>query len=233
MRSRRDHAASSVQEGPHTSAETPSGVVLVPEWQSTRRRSTSADLARALAAVLLFALGGVGLAAAPLRPHSPFWWYGASTLVVAGICLVAYRPRMRRLPRATSDPIQPASDPAPERDANVLVPMLGALLVYKYRFIKEWQLDKALELQRKQRKQRQRLGDVLLEMGVVTRSQLRMALDYQDAYLREKRAKVGRRSAARGHAHASPQPTDAPSQSTEPLQSPLVEDAELADLLTE
>jgi hypothetical protein len=140
---------------------------------------------------------------------------------------------MRRLPRATSDPIQPAGDPAPERDSNVLVPMLGALLVYKYQFIKEWQLDKALELQRKQRRQRRRLGDILLEMAVVTRSQLRMALDYQDAYLREKRANVGRKSAARGHAHASPQPTDASSQSTEPHQSALVGDAELAHLLTE
>jgi hypothetical protein len=111
--------------------------------------------------------------------------------------------------------------------------MLGALLVYKYQFIKEWQLDKALELQRKKRKQRQRLGDVLIEMGAVTRSQLRMALQYQEAYLQEKRAEAERKSAAHGHHSDSPRPAQAPRRSDEPLQAIAADDPELANLLSE
>jgi len=59
------------------------------------------------------------------------------------------------------------------------VPMLGALLVYKYRLVTEEQLAAALEIQRKAGPTAPRLGTILLEMGLVSTRQLQEALAHQ------------------------------------------------------
>ena len=56
--------------------------------------------------------------------------------------------------------------------------LLGELLVYRYRLITKEQQGRALERQREVERGR-RLGEILIEMGFVTSSQLQDALDYQ------------------------------------------------------
>jgi hypothetical protein len=68
------------------------------------------------------------------------------------------------------------------------MPMLGALLVYKYRAITEGQLQRATEFQRKQKRRRRELllGQVLSqEMGLVSPSQLRERLEFQQSRVRQ------------------------------------------------
>jgi hypothetical protein len=55
---------------------------------------------------------------------------------------------------------------------------LGELLVYRYQLITEDQRDAALTQQRESVGKR-RLGEVLVEIGLVTQAQLQEALDYQ------------------------------------------------------
>jgi hypothetical protein len=56
--------------------------------------------------------------------------------------------------------------------------LLGELLVYRYRLVTAEQRDAALVHQRESAGRR-RLGEVLSEMGLITRSQLHEALDHQ------------------------------------------------------
>ncbi len=56
--------------------------------------------------------------------------------------------------------------------------MIGELLVYRYRLITREQRDAALAQQREPGKHR-RLGEVLVQMGLVTEGDLQEALDYQ------------------------------------------------------
>ncbi len=57
-------------------------------------------------------------------------------------------------------------------------PLLGELLVYKYQLITEAQLTKALA---RQRGTSQKLGEVLIEMGLVTAGQIAIALADQQS----------------------------------------------------
>ena len=75
-------------------------------------------------------------------------------------------------------------DSIPAR-AEPFVPMLGALLVYKYQALTEEQLEHALEQQRKEGKNRRRLGEILLDMGLVSSAELRKALEYQRSQARK------------------------------------------------
>ncbi len=133
----------------------------------------------------------------PLDKRSPAWWIGASFFALSGLCfsLLGRRAQSARRPRAAAPPAGQADlSERPSDDPDVLVPMLGVLLAFRYRVINEWQLEKALDIQRKQRKYKQSLGRILLEMGLVTQSQLQRALDYQKEYEQQKRARL--RSAA-------------------------------------
>jgi len=56
--------------------------------------------------------------------------------------------------------------------------LLGELLVYRYQLITKEQRAAALESQRGAERGR-RLGDVLMQMGLITPSQLEEVLDYQ------------------------------------------------------
>ena len=56
--------------------------------------------------------------------------------------------------------------------------LLGELLVYRYQLISKDQRAQALGRQ-KDKDRGRRLGEILLDMGLVTDTQLREALDYQ------------------------------------------------------
>jgi hypothetical protein len=103
-----------------------------------------------------------------------------------------------RGPRADQDALPVAPEPA--------VPMLGALLVYKYRLVTEEQLAEALEIQRKANEPRPRIGSILLEMGLLSMAQLHEALAYQRSLA------LGEVSAAalESALEDEPEPSDAP-----------------------
>jgi len=142
-----------------------------------------------ITSILVMGQVAVGIAlAATAGPVFAHAMTGESTMlwIIGGVCLVTgvalaaagltssrrrVQSLLRRKPRA----------PAPEQSRDPTVPMLGALLVYKYQVITEAQLQRALEQQHKAKRKGRNmmLGEVLLEMGMVKEPQLRAALDYQ------------------------------------------------------
>lgn len=87
-----------------------------------------------------------------------------------------------------------AAEAAAAAADDFLLPLLGALLVYRYQAMSEEQLWRALEQQRREGRNGRRLGDILLEMRLVSATQLRKALEYQQMEADRKRA--GRAEAA-------------------------------------
>ena len=138
-----------------------------------RVRRPIAALASKLVGPAVFLIGCGAWALMPLDKSSPAWWSGASFFALSGLCfsLLARRPQSKRRADAAAAPARHADLAGPRSsDPDVLVPMLGALLAFRFRVINEWQLEKALAVQRKQRKHKQSLGRILLEMGLVTQS---------------------------------------------------------------
>jgi len=159
-----------------------------------RVRARLAAVAPKLVGPAVFVIGCGAWALIPLDKRTPAWWIGASFFALSGLLLslLGRRPQPARGAHAAPLPAgQPDRNGRRPDDPDVVVPMVGALLAFRFRAINEWQLEKALAVQRKQRKPRQSLGRILLEMGLVTQSQLRQALDYQREYERRKRARLG------------------------------------------
>jgi len=138
---------------------------------------------RVVVGLVLAATGGVAFGHAWTREYAPLWWVGAITLLV-GILLVLSGLYARSRPADTTPQVvMPEETPQPQEP---LVPLLGALLVYKYQRITHKQLNEALEQQRKERQDRRRLGEILLAMGAITKPQLEEALEHQRTILRQK-----------------------------------------------
>jgi len=102
-------------------------------------------------------------------------WVGAAAALIGSLlglsAVYAIYAQIRPRSTAADDGIPVAPEPS--------VPMLGALLVYKYRFITEEQLAAALEVQRKETQGQRRIGGILLDMGLLTMAELQEALSYQ------------------------------------------------------
>lgn len=168
---------------------------------STRNRVQArlASVAPKLVGPAVFAIGCGAWALMPLDKTAPAWWIGASFFALSGLFLSLLAHRTDPARRAHAAPLPPSQADLNGRrldDPDVVVPMIGALLAFRFRAINEWQLAKALAVQRKQRRSKQSLGRILLDMGLVTQPQLRQALDYQKEYERRKRASL--REAASG-----------------------------------
>lgn len=128
----------------------------------------------------LAGVSGVAFGHAWSRDETSFWWVGGISLLT-GILLVLSacyaRSEAVALPKEV---VAQAQHYGPEP----LVPLLGALLVYKYQAITQEQLAKALA---EQRRSRRLLGEILLSMGVVNPAQLAEALEYQHSVAETKR----------------------------------------------
>jgi len=124
-------------------------------------------------AIFLGALGAFALTWVGMLKDT-WWWIGGAATAVAAALLVPGLRGLRALHRAAAVP--ESAHAAPRAPT---IPMLGALLVYRYRAITEAQLEAALAAQRKRRRRRQLLGDILVEMGYATRRQVDEALEYQ------------------------------------------------------
>lgn len=143
---------------------------------------------RVVVGLLLAATGGVAFGYAWTREYTPLWWVGAITLLVGALLLLSVR-YTRTQPAGVVQhiavPLAPTEEPEP------VVPLLGAVLVYKYQRISHEQLNQALEQQRRETQPRRRLGEILLAMGVITRSQLEEALAYQHTHLQQRASGKG------------------------------------------
>jgi hypothetical protein len=71
-----------------------------------------------------------------------------------------------------------------------VIPKLGALLVYKYQVITEEELEQALQRQREEPEKWRRLGEVLLDMGLISVVDLNEALGYQRSQAAAKQAET-------------------------------------------
>ena len=114
-------------------------------------------------------------------------WMGMGAMALGALVGFSGLCAMYRQARGPSAPDQEGFPIAPE----VTVPMLGALLVYKYGSVTEEQLAEALERQSNKPLPRPRLGSILLDMGVLSVAQIEEALAYQRSLeLRDPRAAV-------------------------------------------
>ncbi len=183
--------------------------LMVPGYVSrTKPDLLSAILIKAqmVVGIALGAVAGPVFAHAVVTQQTASWWVGGISvgtgviLVVAGLTS-SKRRAQRLLLSHRYDRDDGAEDTTESRDPTV--PMLGALLVYKYKVITPGQLERVLKEQQRRKEPRPRLGELLLEKGLVTKSQLYAALQYQSS--RSTRVTAPRRVAAPGK-EAAPLP---------------------------
>jgi hypothetical protein len=123
--------------------------------------------------LFLSATGGVILGHAWTAAEEAWWWIGGLTLLAAALLVLSSFYVRGRVVGPPPRQQRPAVSGVVVRWP---VPTLGELLVQKYRLITAPQLEEALE---KQGKEGGRLGDILVEMGVVSQSHLDAVLEDQ------------------------------------------------------
>ncbi len=125
--------------------------------------------------------GGVLYAHARTEAGAGPSWVGLTAIVVGALLslsgLYAIYARTRPCEVIVPDSVPARAEPA--------MPMLGALLVYKYGALTEEQLEQALEQQRSEGVNRRRIGEILLDMGFIGAADLQKALEHQRAQARK------------------------------------------------
>ena len=139
--------------------------------------------ARVLVGVGMTPIAGVAFGYACTREFAAPWWCVGGITFLLGLLLAVSG--FRGFYASLRQPKPQA--PTPANDREPWVPMVGALLIYKYQLITEGQLEKALQRQSRQRRNKRLLGDILIEMGLITKAQLQQALDYQRSCSRRDR----------------------------------------------
>ncbi len=140
--------------------------------------------ARVVTGLILGAVGGVVFGHAWTSSSAPLWWVGAISLLGGVLLLLSGLYARSRPPGATPD-IVVRQEPAEEHEP--VVPLIGAILIYKYQCLTHRELDDALREQRARGPGRPLIGQILLEMGAITPTELETALEHQRALAREKR----------------------------------------------
>ncbi|MBN1459101.1 MAG: hypothetical protein JXA57_06165 [Armatimonadetes bacterium] len=133
----------------------------------------------------LATVGGVAFGHAWTNEGTPMWWVGAITLLT-GLLLVLSGLYMRSHPRGVAPEVGVRGEPTDTGEP--VVPLLGAILVYQFRWVTQQQLNRALEQQRSEGRDKRRIGEILLDLEMITQAQLQEALDRQDSLLRDKHA---------------------------------------------
>jgi len=134
---------------------------------------------RVLIGLALAATAGVSFGHAWTEERNSLWWVGAVTLL-AGVLLMLSALYARSEAKEIATSLAEASESVRPRER--LVPLLGALLVYKYQLITHQQLAAAIE---EQRKDKRLLGQILRAQGLITEGQLQEALAYQRGFVPE------------------------------------------------
>jgi hypothetical protein len=128
---------------------------------------------RACVGLIMVCAAGAVLGGASGLRGLVLWGSGGSGLLL-GVLLVLSSlraPRRRTGASATAPPPQQWMD-----WQQTAVPRIGTILIDKYGFITPGELERALEVQKGSP---QRLGEILVGMGVLSPRDLEMALDYQ------------------------------------------------------
>jgi hypothetical protein len=121
--------------------------------------------------------GGVAMGHAWTSESTPWWAVGGTTLMV-GVLMVLSGVYARSHPRGIVPHVVVTEEPAEAGEPSM--PLLGALLVYKYQVITHRQLREALEEQKKTIPRR-RLGEILVLKGLITIGELEEALSFQQS----------------------------------------------------
>lgn len=124
----------------------------------------------------LGAIAGVSFGHAWTSEKLSMWFVGAISLLAAVLLVLS-----ALYARKGAVPAGRGPEPAvrPVAPGERLVPLLGALLVYKYQLISHQQLAAAIAEQKRSKK---RIGEILMQMGLITETQLREALEYQQSF---------------------------------------------------
>jgi len=139
--------------------------------------------ARVVMGLILGAVGGVAFGHAWTNSSAPWWWVGAISLLGGVLLLLSGLYARSRPPGVTPDIVVRQEHP---NEQEVVVPLLGALLIYKYQCLTHRELDEALREQREQGPGRRLIGQILVDMGAITTAQLDTALEHQRTLVREK-----------------------------------------------
>jgi len=129
---------------------------------------------RSVLGLALIAEGGV-LYVHARAYEGPLWLVGVVAILVGAVLAFPGMSALCTRSRATEMVIV---DQLPV-GGDASIPMLGALLVYKYKLITEEHLQQALEEQRKDGESKRLLGGILLDLGLLSVAELQTALDYQ------------------------------------------------------
>jgi len=136
---------------------------------------------RVVSGLCLATVGGVAFGHAWTNESLPWWGVGGITLLVGLLLVLSGLYARSRPPGVTPEVVVPEGT---REDQEPLVPLLGALLVYKYQLITHKQLREALEEQRKT-VPRRRLGEILVLKGLITLRELEEALAFQQPQVPE------------------------------------------------
>jgi hypothetical protein len=138
---------------------------------------------RIVVGLALATVGGVAFGHAWTNEDTPMWWVGAITLLT-GVLLVLSGLYARSRPPGAVPEVGVRGEAS--ETGEPLVPLLGAIIVYHFRWLSQQQLNQALEQQRSQWPEKRRIGEILVERGVISETQLQEALEWQGRLLREK-----------------------------------------------
>lgn len=137
---------------------------------------------RILVGLSLATVGGVAFGHAWTTEQPPLWWVGAISLLT-GVLLVLSGLYARSHPPGVTPKVAVREEASEEGEP--LVPLLGAILLHKYGWITQQQLNEALRQQREAHAGRRPLGEILVSMGAITGPQLEEALEHQHSLTRE------------------------------------------------
>jgi hypothetical protein len=132
---------------------------------------------RLILGLVLAGGGGVAMGHAWTSESTPWWAVGGMTLMV-GVLMVLSGVYARSHPRGVIPHVIVTEEASEAREPSM--PLLGALLVYKYQLITHRQLREALEEQRKA-VPRRRLGEILVLKGLITVRELEETLSFQQS----------------------------------------------------
>ncbi len=133
---------------------------------------------RVIVGLALAATGGVAFGHAWTNEDMPMWWVGGISLCVGVLLVLSGAYAKSRPPR--HPPVEIIVPPKSVSAAEPLVPLLGAILVFKFRYITQKQLSQALAEQVHSEPHR-RLGEILVLKGALTAAQLEEALALQQS----------------------------------------------------
>jgi hypothetical protein len=164
-------------------SDEPTGVEAQPTGADSRVVWVIVVWARVVMGLILGAVGGVAFGHAWTNNSAPWWWVGGVSLLGGVLLLLSGLYARSHPPGVTPDIVVREAAPS---EQDFVVPLLGALLIYKYQCLTHRQLDEALQEQRQQGANRRLIGQILVDKGAITAAQLDTALEHQRALAREK-----------------------------------------------